>query len=814
MKKNLYLFVLVVGLLLNLKAQASLTEYEVLSISEKFKNDTTSEIWISKNTYLKGDSILLWSGEIICPYDTALVVFVDKAPLQNWAHECLYLFLDKTSGNTTCIQKTLPPRNLSKLWIKYRTSNLMRSNRQQSLNSADKYLNVTNRIQSRNTNPNLYAIIVNFCGLSQEYYNERLWNDCSAIYTTLKDHGYLSENIYVAMPNDAEEFSDNSSETGYASLNFGDLDGDGMDDIDFPATTNGLRNLFAELSSVIQEQDILFVYLTGHGSFTVDLQGLYVGFLQDDRYLDDELIRNLVSLPAEIQNIVVQRTATTYLESQLSTRLIQASHKVVCSYARIGFEESSGLIDEYTDRLVNSFTYEMPDVDLNSDGHISMYEAHIYALDNNSGLQDSYPLCLKDEINLDGQNLENTCIQSDLFIKDNIEDFGQETNLTTEYAYISPDIWIEDLGGNIITTCLSNETYNVCVRIKNRGNITNLGNEILHLHWCKGVIGGKWPDSWINGTIYDCEGTSVNVGGQITPEEGINIPSISAYSDTVIRIPWNTPNNNDYISCVEFQEQTDLWHYCLLARIYDEHAQPGADMQYQPLGEFVLNSNNVASKNITIMTETEYGRKSGIVGVIAPYTGIFNLDCRVEAESDAEYEAFLYMSSNLTNSWNRTGTGFEDFGERIQIESRHPILTNFYLDENVLYTIKFEVESINTPNFILNVTLVDENGEHCGGESLRIIETDVISANENRRISSRNSDHPTHETNIYELFDNIIPVANDSTIEQLMILNFTGQVVLNKTANFSELDISDLPTGMYTMIIRKSSSTYSYKFSK
>lgn len=807
---------MLIGLISSSMLKASVSQQEALNISIKLANDSTSEIWGSNKSYVRGDTLQLWYGNIVCPFDTAWLFFIDNEPMHNWSHKCTYVYVDANKGECKQLIKSLPPINLIKEWSRLQEYDIKTTQQKPKTLSLCNVAASSKRNGSlnRNSSSNLYAIIIDFCGQGQYYNYERFRNDCALVYNMLCDHGYSHENIYVAMPNN--EISEQSYySSSIAATQVTDFNGDGLDDVDYPATCSGVETLFADLNNEISENDMLFVYMTGHGDMTVPTihQTQYSGFLQDGHYNDNDLVDRISSLDVNIVNVVIQRNCADYLYDKLYSNNTQNK---VCSYVHSGFGEADYIIDEYTERFVNAIYNVEENIDMNLDGFISMYEAHEFALTNtnNTGEQYSKPYCLKHELSINSLKGDEPCVQSNLYIKDNTDDYGGEPNNTTEYSYISPDIWIEDMSGNIVDHCISNENYNVCVRIKNNGNLASSGEELLYLHWSKAVIGGQWPNSWTNESYYDCDGTLVNVGGYITPEEGFVLPVIDAYDEYIARIPWVTPDNNNYVACSEFDNATELWHYCLLARIYDEHEQPGIDMQYIPLGEFVLNSNNVASKNITIMNETGDERRTGIVGVIAPYTGLFSLECAIESILDEFPSLYIYMNTFLNDAWERTGGGFEDEGDRIRIDSEHSLLTNLFLEENRLYSIKLELENVNMSNFLCNITLIDEMGEKCGGESFQITENSVTEVSEYRRNVPRVNNVLQKDPKMYTIIDNQISIEDDGKVSQVSIFNIMGQMVLNKYEDFSCINIADFPIGVYTIIISKSSVIYVSKFTK
>ena len=86
------------------------------------------------------------------------------------------------------------------------------------------------------TTSNDYAIIINTGRRPQDNY-EYYWNDCSEIYKLLMVCGYDRNNIYVLMSDGKSIGQDMNMGNGTYQDSPRDLDGDGADDVNEPATS-------------------------------------------------------------------------------------------------------------------------------------------------------------------------------------------------------------------------------------------------------------------------------------------------------------------------------------------------------------------------------------------------------------------------------------------------------------------------------------------------------------------------------------------------------------------------------------------------
>ncbi|GEM_PF-2979465 len=89
----------------------------------------------------------------------------------------------------------------------------------------------------------------------------------------------------------------------------------------------------------------------------------------------------------------------------------------------------------------------------------------------------------------------NAVYDIDLYIRDSETDDGTEPS-NVEIMWNSPDIWIEDMNGNVIDNSHGNTEYKVCVRIHNKSDISSRGEERLFLNWAKAGIDLVWDNNW------------------------------------------------------------------------------------------------------------------------------------------------------------------------------------------------------------------------------------------------------------------------------------------------------------------------------
>ena len=190
----------------------------------------------------------------------------------------------------------------------------------------------------------------------------------------------------------------------------------------------------------------------------------------------------------------------------------------------------------------------------------------------------------------------------DLFIRDTVTDDG--TMPSSAYkTWDSPDIWVEDMNGNVVDNPQGNSVYKVCVRIHNRRDVASSGTEKLLLNWAKAGFNDQWYEYWTCDNPLPC-GFGLCKGDVIGDANGISLPSIPANGSCTVKVSWNTPMAEAYAECTDFS--CDQWHFCLLARIHDDDTIAHENERYADVHTLVRNHNNVAQKNVYLSTSVEY----------------------------------------------------------------------------------------------------------------------------------------------------------------------------------------------------------------
>lgn len=673
-----------------------------------------------------------------------------------------------------------------------------------------------------------YAVIIS--GADDTRYK----NDCYAVNQTLLNKGYDQNHIYVAI-------SEGDSR---------DLDGDGDDETIYPATLDYLHEIFTWLLNRMSSEDDLFIYVTGPGVIYPRTGQSCIDLCGGNDLSDLGLKFLLAPIDHRTINVVMQQSYS----GGFINALMELDNIVITTACQATEESHSmarGYFDEFTFRwvsavagaspyaLINSDAcdgptdlnhyYDPADCfieinggDYNGDGYVTMQEAFNYAerrdkaVPYESPIIDSNPGCLSRALALDellySDDCSATLVQGwDLYMKDNSDDYGDEPNISTNECWITNEIWFEE-NGEKVEVLQSGQTYDFCVQVRNRGAQTSPAGAVLYAHWTKARIGGSWPWGW-TGYTYDCNGTSVRQGDLAG---SIVLPPIEGGKTYIARIPWTTPEIEEYSPCLEFAGDylNELWHYCVLARIVDSQEQPDETITGMDFQNFVLDFNNVVSRNVTIMGtrfNDHLGTSStGVVGLAnprpgeysGPYTLKFDIDRIVDLDLFANvtltFPSWFYNSHNDMTYQHCYNQGYGNFilADNAQFDN-----INFTADDNYFYPLVLDVEYIEyNPNLFydyeINLTLEDASGVLVGGEQFQFRRYPSGMAN-----SIRARDIPKEE-GIVKDQEPIIP----NEILYVDVYNAQGQLLMRTTNE--NIESLNLPQGVY--ILRKVGETQSY----
>ncbi len=350
------------------------------------------DIYTKNGTIDINDTIKLLSSKIIVPpQNNSWMFFVDEIPFADWSHPCKYVFVNINSGMCNIIDSYSPPLNINIFAIK--------TVPREGYPNHDVFKIEKQRPQS--TLEHNYAVIISG-GVDSFINHERYWNNCAAIYSILVNkYGYDRNKIYVIM----SDGTDSGIDRHLINLTGGmdhydssplDLDGDGLDDIQYSATKTNISSVFNSLSNIITSQDEVFIFTTDHGGIA---NNQYVLNLWNNETMSS------TEFAAEVNKINNARAINILMQQCHSGGFLSAlcgDNRVVmtsCSNYQIAYSTPN---QEYSEFCYHWFcamngedtAHNIVDADDNGDGYVSMWEAYYYA--ENADMQPETPLYCSD----------------------------------------------------------------------------------------------------------------------------------------------------------------------------------------------------------------------------------------------------------------------------------------------------------------------------------------------------------------------------------------------------------------------------------
>jgi hypothetical protein len=376
-----------------------------------------------------GEAIADWKRDVFVAPASGWLVFVDRYPGANWEHPCWYFFVDETTGDVQRFDSMTPPLLQPELF----EITDFRDNPPPGVSEAalERYRERLRSLPKPDPSRGpAYAFIISG-GANQSNNHIRYWNDCAFIYTTLVEYyGYEDENIRVCISDGTNPAPDRSDGTNSPP----DLDGDGDDDIEYPATLQYIDLVFDELAATLTAGDQLFIFTTDHGGQESGWD-CYLNLWNLEELRDDQLAAYVDALPCQT---VICTFEQCYSGGMIDD--LEGDGRVVATACRWD-EVSWAMAPHY---IYDAFVYhwtcavawqhptgEPVDADTNNDGNVSMHEAFIYAEEhdqaNETPQYSSTPANLGDIIYLFG-DLEGVYLTLDDVIIDDDDNGASQGN--------------------------------------------------------------------------------------------------------------------------------------------------------------------------------------------------------------------------------------------------------------------------------------------------------------------------------------------------------------------------------------------------
>lgn len=325
--------------------------------------------------------VLLGTDTIQTPIYNAYIYFLDELPFENWEHDCRYLFVNSQTGSLSCMVYSMPPYFLEEEWSELSVN-------YSSISGEVSFVPANNGVSLSANSNNCYAIIISG-GVDNQNNWIRYWNDCSFIYRVLKEsYGYADNHIFVLMSDGTNPALDRIHYNGQKDSSPLDLDNDGFNDIQYPATRASLISVFDSLSNIITENDFLFIFSTDHGGRDRIRSESFIWLWNREIMYASEFANLLEEIQAGQINVVMEQCYSGGFIEPLSkkNRIVSTACSPLETSKAMG---PNYLFNEYVYHWTSAMNGSQHDglgvnADYNNDGFVSFKEASLYATNNDT----------------------------------------------------------------------------------------------------------------------------------------------------------------------------------------------------------------------------------------------------------------------------------------------------------------------------------------------------------------------------------------------------------------------------------------------
>ncbi|GER59043.1 hypothetical protein ULMA_11510 [Patiriisocius marinus] len=433
----------------------------------------------------------------------------------------------------------------------------------------------------------------------------------------------------------------------------------------------------------------------------------------------------------------------------------------------------------------------------------------------------------------------------DLAMQNSEIDLLMEPDIETDFVWRSKDIFVRNQDDGDLISVHQNPEYSdnlpnfVYVRITNNSCITSDGTDNLRLYWAKANTELTWPLHW-TGDLYITDPVT-NQDILMGNEVGVmTIPILEPGESKLIKFTWNDmPNPDDYENI-----NPNKWHFCFLGRI-DTHNDPMTFSEGTSITENVMNNNNIAWKNTTVVdiASDVTSDISGVIGVGNSTSSSKSsyLEFVTDTISGIKplYEAaeiIVQMDNSILDSWENGGSLSVNFSEDKTpnnkiVNNQKANLNNIILPPNSYSAINISFNFLTdkkdeTQNYTFHVIQRDSNNDEIiGGETYVINKyprpnfqaeagnNKEIDKDESVTISAAQINEAA-QYNWYDPEGNLIYTGENLTVSPNVTKTYTLEIISDSDGykDYDEVKIKVNPYKIESLAPNPSNSTVSINY--
>ncbi len=472
------------------------------------------------------------------PYDS-WIVMIDTNPQANSGRFWLYIYVNAYSGRAakTSWQWSIP--------VEFGCKTVKSNIGADPLSPNDIFPSLGYSVSTRSENTSIsnnWAVIISG-GMSPSLNRERYWNDCSAIYKCLRQvYNYQRGRIIVLMSDGTSSGLDRHMNGGTYTSSPQDLDGDGVNDINYAATKANITAVFNQLRNNVAANEQVFVFVTDHGARINDES--YIDLWNNTNISATEFAAEVSKINSSSRkHVVMGQCYSGGFINKLFAACSNISVAAACSESQLSYARGGNLYDEYLYHWISAAAGTTPDTEVSvnaeSNGYdgISIQEIGKYADDQDilseTNQYESDPDLMGKKYGLSGEEFGYPVLSGSMNLSSSSS--GQRFEIA-ELPDTYTLLWQSSSNVSLHTTT---QSYAIA---------THSADEAMELGWVKATLITPVETHYLNQEVY-------------LWKPGINFTQIlitGSLQGGTFSLPYSSPEQTNYVWSIDYVEESSI----------------------------------------------------------------------------------------------------------------------------------------------------------------------------------------------------------------------------------------------------------------